>query len=227
MKKLFDRLIGTHPATGGPAEPQESGGPDDQGYFATVFMEHPAAGDPRTQTAGSAAVSASNRSRLIGNEVCDTPQGMALLHKVWGHDRYMAQLTPDERGRLAQYLEFVIVPAGREVIAQDTPGDFALIVLEGMVAVDRVQPWGARARLTEARDGDVLGELSLLDAGMRFSACVTLSRCVFAIVTVQCLDNIARHDPRLGMALMASLARRLSLRMRQVSARLSALLSAT
>lgn len=222
MKKLFDRLIGTHPVSGQPAEPKESSGPDDEGYFATVFMEHPAdiRGPQPTTTA-------SNRSRLIGNEVCDAARGLAMLNKVWGHDRYMAGLTPDERSRLAQYLEFVIVPAGREVIAQDQPGDFALIVLEGMVAVDRVQPWGARARLTEARDGDVLGELSLLDAGMRFSACVTLSRCVFAVITVQCLDNIARHDPRLGMALMASLARRLSLRMRQVSARLSALLSAT
>lgn len=222
MKKLFDRLIGTHPAAEPSSESRSSTGPDDEGYFATVFMEHPSeARSPQ------AATSAGNRSRLIGNEVCDAARGMALLDKVWGHDRYMASLSPDERKRLAQYLEFVIVPSGREVISQDQPGDFALIVLEGMVAVDRVQPWGARARLTEARDGDVLGELSLLDAGMRFSACVTLSRCVFAVVTVQCLDNIARHDPRLGMALMASLARRLSLRMRQVSARLSALLSAT
>jgi hypothetical protein len=32
-------------------------------------------------------------------------------------------------------------------------------------------------------------------------------------------------DPRLGVALLASLSRRLSLRLRQVSARLSALLS--
>jgi CRP/FNR family cyclic AMP-dependent transcriptional regulator len=222
VKKLFDRLIGTHPAPGPVADQKESSGPDDEGYFATVFMEHPA--DIRGPQPTTPAI---NRSRLIGNEVCDAARGLAMLNKVWGHDRYMAALTPDERSRLAQYLEFVIVPAGREVIAQDQPGDFALIVLEGMVAVDRVQPWGARARLTEARDGDVLGELSLLDAGMRFSACVTLSRCVFAVITTQCLDNIARHDPRLGMALMASLARRLSLRMRQVSARLSALLSAT
>jgi CRP-like cAMP-binding protein len=223
VKKLFDRLLGSHPASGAESEAKgATTGPDDEGYFATVFMEHP----PAPQGAAPAPA-ASSRSRLIGNETCDTPRGLLLLNKVWGHDRYMAALTPEERNRLGQYLEFVIVPAGREVIAQDQPGDFALIVLEGMVAVDRVQPWGARARLTEARDGDVLGELSLLDAGMRFSACVTLSRCIFAVVTTQCLDNIARQDPRLGMALMASLARRLSLRMRQVSARLSALLSAT
>ncbi len=222
VKKLFDRLLGSQPASGTEADAKAATGPDDEGYFATVFMEHP----PGPQAAPASPPS-SSRSRLIGNEVCDTSRGLLLLNKVWGHDRYMAALTPDERNRLAQYLEFVIVPAGREVIAQDQPGDFALIVLEGMVAVDRVQPWGARARLTEARDGDVLGELSLLDAGMRFSACVTLSRCIFAVVTVQALDNISRHDPRVGMALMASLARRLSLRMRQVSARLSALLSAT
>lgn len=225
MKKLLGRLMGGHGAPGQPSgqpHPHQPVAADDAGYFATVFMDHP----PPTPGV-TATTSGGHRARLIGTEVCAPAAGLALLDKVWGHDRYMAGLADDERARLAHYLEFAIVPAGREVISQDQPGDFALIVLEGMVAVDRVQPWGARARLTEARDGDVLGELSLLDAGMRFSACVTLSRCVFAVITQQALDAIARDDPRLGMALMSSLARRLSLRMRQVSARLSALLSAT
>ena len=39
------------------------------------------------------------------------------------------------------------------------------------------------------------------------------------------LDAMLADEPRLGLALLASLSRRLSLRLRQVSARLSALLS--
>jgi CRP-like cAMP-binding protein len=100
-----------------------------------------------------------------------------------------------------------------------------LIVLEGTLAVDRVQPWGGRARLAEARAGDMLGEMSLLDAGTRFSACTTLTPCTLAVVDAQRLDEMIMNEPRLGLALLASLSRRLSLRLRQVSARLSALLS--
>jgi CRP-like cAMP-binding protein len=79
--------------------------------------------------------------------------------------------------------------------------------------------------LAEARPGDMLGEMSLLDAGSRFSACTTLTPCVLAVVDAQGLDQMIMQEPRLGLALLASLARRLSLRLRQVSARLSALLS--
>ena len=50
-----------------------------------------------------------------------------------------------------------------------------VIVLDGTIAVDRVQPWGERLRLAEARPGDILGEMSLLDSGMRFSVCTSLT----------------------------------------------------
>ena len=73
--------------------------------------------------------------------------------------------------------------------------------------------------------GDMLGEMSLLDAGARFSACTTLTACSLAVVDAQRLDEMITNEPRLGLALLASLSRRLSLRLRQVSARLSALLS--
>jgi CRP-like cAMP-binding protein len=100
-----------------------------------------------------------------------------------------------------------------------------IVVLDGTLAVDRAQAWGGKARLAEAHAGDMLGEMSLLDAGARFSACVTLTPCALAVVDAQRLDEMITKDPRLGVALLASLSRRLSLRLRQVSARLSALLS--
>ena len=73
--------------------------------------------------------------------------------------------------------------------------------------------------------GTSLAALLISDAGARFSSCVTLTPCTLAVVDVQRLDEMITHEPRLGVALLASLSRRLSLRLRQVSARLSALLS--
>ena len=148
-----------------------------------------------------------------------------MFARLWGADRHVVALNADELARMAQYLEFVQVPVEREVIAQDELGDYMVIVLEGTLAVDRAQPWGGKARLAEAHAGDMLGEMSLLDAGARFSACVTLSPCALAVVEAQRLDEMITKEPRLGVALLASLSRRLSLRLRQVSARLSALLS--
>jgi len=151
---------------------------------------------------GRASSAWTARALAVGAQPLDAEPGLALLLQTWGQDAFMASLVQDERG------------------------DYALIVLEGLVAVDRVQPTGARARLAEAREGDVLGEMSLLDAGARFASCLTLSRTALAVLTSEALDELAIEEPRLALALMTSVARRLSLRMRQLSARLGALLTA-
>ncbi len=215
MKRLLDRFVlGTSSSRA--SEPVQA---DDEGYFATQFLEPPPE-DVRVHSAWTA------RALAVGAHALDPEQGLALLSKAWGSDALMASLPPEDLRKLLGHMEFVTVPPGRELIAQDEKGDYAMIVLEGLAAVDRVQPTGARARLAEAREGDVLGEMSLLDAGARFASCITLSRCSLAVLTNQALDELAIEEPRLGMALMTSLARRLSLRMRQLSARLGALLTA-
>jgi len=216
MKRLLDRFVTT--ASSRRRDEAAQADADDEGYFATQFVERPE--DSRANSAWTA------RALVVGAHALDPQVGLDLLLKAWGKDALMASLPREDHQKLLAHLEFVTVPPGRELIVQDEKGDYALIVLEGLVAVDRVQPTGARARLAEAREGDVLGEMSLLDAGARFASCLTLSRCSLAVLTNSALDELAIEEPRLGLALMTSTARRLSLRMRQLSARLGALLTA-
>ena len=211
MKRLFNRIKrGATPAAAGASS-------DDTSYFSSMFQ------DP--SDAPQSLVSWRDRSAKVGAQPIDRKRGAELFAALWGADGHVVSLNADELQRMSQYLEFVEVGADQEVIGQDELGDYMVVVLEGTLAVDRAQPWGGKARLAEAHAGDMLGEMSLLDAGARFSACVTLSRCVLAVVDAQRLDEMVTKDPRLGVALLASLSRRLSLRLRQVSARLSALLS--
>lgn len=213
MKKFFDRL---KRGAGNPRRSADEGASTDSGYFSTQFSDR---GDEVPLATWAA------RAQQVGAQPLERKLAEPLFAQLWGADRYVAALSPDELMRMSQYLQFVTVPVNQEVIGQDEQGDYMLIVLEGTLAVDRVQPWGGRARLAEARAGDMLGEMSLLDAGARFSACTTLTPCTLAVVDAQRLDEMIMFEPRLGLALLASLSRRLSLRLRQVSARLSALLS--
>ncbi|WKB51358.1 cyclic nucleotide-binding domain-containing protein [Eleftheria terrae] len=201
-------------APGADAEPAAD---EDTGFFSTIFQER--------LDDSQALTSWQSRAQQIGARAHDRTDGAERFAALWGVDRYVAALGSEELVRMSTYLDFVEIDAGQEVIGQDEQGDYMLIVLAGTLAVDRVQPWGGRVRLAEARPGDMLGEMSLLDAGSRFSACTTLTPCVLAVVDAQGLDAMIMQEPRLGLALLASLARRLSLRLRQVSARLSAVLS--
>jgi CRP/FNR family transcriptional regulator, cyclic AMP receptor protein len=208
VKKLLDRLAGAR---------RENSEAPDSGYFSTMFLEREEETPPLVPwlaRAGQTQAMALEHS-----------QGAIQFGRAWNSDRHAATLAEGELKRLTEYLSFVRIAADKEVITQDEQGDYLLIILEGTIAVDRVQPWGGRARLGEARVGDLLGEMSLLDAGTRFSSCRTLTPCVVAVLEAHALDRMMKDDPRLAAVLLAALARRLSLRLRQASARLSALLT--
>lgn len=214
MKRLLNRLkqltdIG--PSTGLTTDDAGSS------FFSTMFLER---GDDTPQLVGWQA-----RAGAIGAQPFDIVQGSQMLARLWSADRHVVAIDAAEIARMARQFDFYSVPEGQEVIGQDEQGDYLVIVLDGTLAVDRIQPWGGRARLAEARAGDMLGEMSLLDAGARFSACTTLTRSVLAVLDAERLDRLVDSEPRLALALVATLARRLSLRLRQVSARLSAVLS--
>ncbi|MGE6340686.1 cyclic nucleotide-binding domain-containing protein, partial [Acidovorax sp. NPDC077664] len=81
--------------------------------------------------------------------------------------------------------------------------------------------WRCTRPTAETRPGDILGEMSLLDSGIRFSACTTLTDCEIAVLSAEAMDDMMTKDPQLAASLIALLARKLSLRLRVVSARLS------
>jgi len=148
-------------------------------------------------------------------------RGTKLLQALWAKDRYMQHLDPHAIVHLEQHFDFASVPPDRDLIRQDEYGNFMIVLLSGSVAVDRVQPWGERLRLAEIRPGEILGEMSLLDSGIRFSACTTMSDCEIAVLTAEGIDEMMAARPKLAAYLIALLARKLSLRLRVVSARLS------
>jgi len=148
-------------------------------------------------------------------------RGTKMLQGLWTRDRYMRHLDLKAIQGLERHFDFATIPASRDVIRQDEYGNFMVVLLSGAIAVDRVQPWGERLRLAETRPGDILGEMSLLDSGIRFSACTTLSDCDVGVLTAEGMDDMMAASPQLAASLIALLARKLSLRLRVVSARLS------
>ncbi len=161
------------------------------------------------------------RANEVGAKRLAASRGSKLLQGLWAKDKYMARLATDAVPRLEHFFDFATIPPSRDIIRQEEYGDFMIVLLTGTIAVDRAQPWGERLRLTETRPGDILGEMSLLDSGMRFSVCTSLTECEVAVLSAQSLDEMMSADPALAASLIALLARKLSLRLRLVSARLT------
>ena len=160
------------------------------------------------------------RAVEVGAKRLPPSRGGKLLQALWAKDKYMAHLDNDAVHRMEQFFEFAHVPPNRDVIRQDEYGNFMVVLLSGTVSIDRVQSWGEQLRLAEARPGDILGEMSLLDSGSRFSSCTTVGECSVAVLNAEAMDDMMVRDAPLAASLVALLARKLSLRLRAVSARL-------
>lgn len=145
---------------------------------------------------------------------------LPALQQAWARDRSMGPAMAALLPALATGLDWVQVPAGQTIIRQQERGDFMLIVASGSLTVDREQAWGQRLRLGETRPGDVLGEMSLLDGGTRFSGCTSLSPSVLAVLSTPAVDRLLLEQPAAGAALMAAIARKLSRQLRALSRRL-------
>ncbi len=161
------------------------------------------------------------RAIEVGAKRLPTASSVRTLQALWAKDKNMEQLDAASIERMERFFQFALVPGGRDIIRQGEYGNFMVVLLKGTIAVDRLQPWGEHLRLAETKPGDILGEMSLLDSGIRFSACTTLDDCEIAALSAESMDDMMNTDPRLAASLIALLARKLSLRLRAISARFS------
>ena len=161
------------------------------------------------------------RANEVGGKDISASKGLQSLKAIWAKDKYMRRLDGESIARLQRFFQFCSVAADRDLILQGEYSNFLVVLLSGSIAVDRAQPWGETLRLVEAQPGDILGEMSLLDGGVRFSSCSTLTECHLAVLDANDMDEMMSTDPVLAASLVALLARRLSLRLRAVSDRLS------
>jgi hypothetical protein len=208
MKTTKTRFFGLLKNTG------EEGLPHEEGE-SRFFALNPAEAAALPQATGWSA-----RAHQVKAEPLDEKKGLTQLRKLWLLDPMMSSLGGQSVERMAPYSQFASVPGEQELIQQDEHGDYLLVLLKGAISVVRKQEWGEVLVLANVSQGEMLGEMSLLDGGVRFSTCVTRSECQIAVITAEALDHMIAGEPQIAATLIALLARKLSLRLRVVSARL-------
>jgi CRP-like cAMP-binding protein len=89
--------------------------------------------------------------------------------------KLLAPLASYERSQLADALEEVSLPAGREVFRQGDEGDAMYLVVSGQCVVLRSENGGAAQELTRVDPGDYFGERALINNDVR-AASVTCAQ---------------------------------------------------
>jgi CRP/FNR family transcriptional regulator, cyclic AMP receptor protein len=120
-------------------------------------------------------------------------------------------LTAQELTRLDDLLAEGAFPARVDIMLEDQPGEVAYVILAGSVKIHLEQPDGTEVILAVLAEGEVVGEMSLVDSLGRSATVGTLEESRLAWMDRESFWECLRTMPTLSYNLHGLLARRLRL----------------
>jgi CRP/FNR family transcriptional regulator, cyclic AMP receptor protein len=98
---------------------------------------------------------------------------------------------------------------GNQIFAKGDPGNSMMAVLKGRVMISTPSLDGRQVVLTVFRDGDVFGEIALLDGKERTADATAMTECELLVVPRRSLLSLLERRPDLCVSLMVVLCERL------------------
>jgi len=122
--------------------------------------------------------------------------------------RLFQVLAPAERGRLEPGLRVREYRRGERVYAPGDAADAVYAVTQGVVKLSTRSPDQREVILDFVEQGDIFGELAVLDEGWRDHAADAHEDAVVAVIECERLAAVIRHIPELGFQFNRVLATR-------------------
>lgn len=115
----------------------------------------------------------------------------------------------DELSDMLSLAKQMEMKKGQNLMVQGDPGDFLIILLSGQARVWMVSSNGREITLDYADEGAVLGEIAVLDGGVRSASILALSDGTYLRLTRAAFEAFVERQPGMAWRLMKELARRL------------------
>lgn len=124
-------------------------------------------------------------------------------------------LTDTQLNEVAQITTREVYSSGDVIIEQDTPGDSMSIIAEGQVEVLKRDSYGDLHTALFLGEGQVFGELALLDQGLRTATIVADDDpTVLYTLKRESFEGLCHSDTALGYQMMRNLALDLAFKLR-------------
>ena len=123
-----------------------------------------------------------------------------------GYIRMFELLNEDDRQALAEVIDELTVPFGHMLFQAGDPGDSLFIVREGAIELFIKDTAGQKIVLTVAENGDMFGELAMLDSGPRTATAVALTDSEVLILDRDDLMLLFQRKPEAALHMLASLS---------------------
>lgn len=121
---------------------------------------------------------------------------------------------------LCEFMDCYTIRRGGLLIREGDAGDFLLIILTGTVNVTKNREDGGHRVLATVGPGATVGEMAIVDNGIRFASCIANEEVDFAVLDRDALNAILHEDPQLGNKLLLMLLTLMTKRLRETGSRL-------
>jgi CRP/FNR family cyclic AMP-dependent transcriptional regulator len=114
-------------------------------------------------------------------------------------------LNDDDRRRLAEVVDYRSLEAGAKLFEAGSPGESLFVVKNGEMELYIKDTAGQKIVLTVARDGDIFGELALLDRGARTATAIALIDTELLELDREDLLLLFQSTPSAALRMLASM----------------------
>lgn len=120
-----------------------------------------------------------------------------------------APLPPEDIARLAHISKIVSPPAGTLLFMKGDAGDRLYIIIKGLVRISALSPDGREITLNLLNDGQMLGEIAILDGGFRTADATIVEDSQLLAIERRDLIPLLAENSRICLRVLAACAQRL------------------
>ncbi len=120
-----------------------------------------------------------------------------------------SELSEEDLVHIAAVAREKILPSKTVFIEEGTPGEEAYIISKGLTKVYRMTEEGKEVQIALRAVGEIIGELSLLDDGLRSAHVATLQDTHVLVVSKKELQAVVHKHPSVALGVIRNLAKRI------------------
>lgn len=133
----------------------------------------------------------------------------ALRRELLRNSHLFSHLEDSEADAILAGAVVMHYPEGAHIFAKGDPGDSMMAVLHGRVAISDPSPDGRQVLLTVFHEGDVFGEMALIDGKERSADATAATACDLLVVPRQPFLHLLERRPDVSIGFMIVLCDRL------------------
>ena len=132
-----------------------------------------------------------------------------VLRQVLRRSRLFARLGDSEIDQILQHATVSRFRAGEQILAKGDPGNSMMAVMKGRVSITAPSPDGREIVITVMREGDLFGEITLIDGKERSADAGAMTDCELLVVPRRSVLAMLERRPDLCIDLLTVLCERL------------------